>query len=171
MTKNKFHRYQEESGWCGPACIQMIMFMAGKRMSQKTIAKIIYDPSWGTPYANIFSYLNDYFASVGQQSGIRDKRIATLLKNGYGIIANIMSHDEDGSGGHYVVVGGIDESAKKYLILDPSNAARLDGKKGIYELSYDEMDQDWYDFATTEHETQKIPTHRWVTFVKLNTLK
>lgn len=149
----------------------MIMLMVGKRVSQKNIAKVIYDPSWGSPYHNIFAYLNDYFAQLGQQSGVTDKKVISLLRTGHGIIANIMSHDESGSGGHYVVVAGYNKDRDSFLILDPSNAPRLDGKKGVYELTTSEMDKDWYDFANIEHESQSIPTYRWITYIKLKTLK
>lgn len=165
------HRYQEDDGWCGPAALQMLLLRAGINKTQKEIADDVYDPNWGSSYESMAKYLHFQFWRHGTEAGATTEHVYSLLKRGYGVIANIMYHDETGAGGHYVLIDSYDPTTETYTIFDPSNGDNLRGQRGIYTVSRKDFEKDWYDFANEDDDRHQVPTYHWIAFADLAATK
>ncbi len=165
--QENIHKFQEKSGWCGPAVWQMAHIAGGDKVtSQEQIAKDIhYDESWGTTLTNMINYANEKFSDRGFKVNSKIEDMEKALNEGKFIIANFMAEDVIGTGGHYAVVTAIDKQNNTISMADPSTAPRKDGKKGVYQMNIDEFEKNWFDYATPEDEDNKVPTRGWFLWV------
>ena len=145
----KFHKFQEKPGWCGPAVIQMILAAAGIEKSQTEIAKNVYKQWWGTPQQIIMAYLSKFFKTVNYKQNATFKDISFHLKKGNFIIVNWWDDlDINYPGGHYSIVGGYDGRKKTITLVDPSNT-----RQGIWERNSLEFNRKWYDTLDVHDRT------------------
>lgn len=167
------HVYQElGSGWCGPAAISRIFKKLGHKMDQSEIAttllsdgKPLYVEDWGSPHERMEEYLGIHF---DDPVVLKDTNIETLnqyLKDGYEIIVNVRQQDDLDEDGHYVGISKIDMQNQLVEIYDSTNAIREDGLHGVYKLSFDKFNEEWWDYATADDEKNDNKTFHWAACV------
>jgi ABC-type bacteriocin/lantibiotic exporter with double-glycine peptidase domain len=107
--------FKQSKGYCGPACLKMILSFYDINKSEKYLAELTKTTrDKGCDEINIVKAarkfnLNGY---VKQNSSI--KEIKKLLKNKIPVIVNWFSPEE---GGHYSVVVGFEKN--KIILIDP----------------------------------------------------
>ena len=160
MDWKNFHRYQEQAGWCGVACIQMILAKAGINLSQKEIAKDVMVDWWGVPAQIMVAYLNRYFSIVNYKAGASSRDLREHIAKDHAIVLNWWD-DLDGSfgNGHYTVLGNYQN--RRLTMVDPSRE-----RSGIWEISYSDFKPRWYDTLTLDN---KLWSSGWLCWVDLNT--
>ena len=142
----KYHRFQEESGWCGPAVVQILLRFINKNKTQKEIAKDIYKSWWGTGNSILFAYLSKFFKKYNYKTDSTLEDIKSHLDKNHLIIVNWwddISSDEEADG-HYSLVAGYDEEKRLLTLCDPSNE-----RKGIWQIDFDEFNNSWFDYLDT----------------------
>lgn len=165
LQKNSY-RKQEQDGWCGPAALQMLLLNENIRISQEQIAKATFDPTWGTPHENIYSFAKKYFAGVNVYTKTTLENLEKKLKNDMLVLVNMVTDSDDIESGHYVDIQNIDLARKTMTIFDPDSQ---DG--GILELNTDNFQAQWFDYATEHDLKNKIKTEHWALVIDPTTKK
>jgi Peptidase_C39 like family len=146
----KFHKFQENPGWCGPAVIQIALLACGITKTQKDIAKEVYKEWWGTTQQIILAYISQFFKIVNYKHNATMKDVSFHLKKGHIVILDWWDDidKEDEPGGHYAIAGNYDYKLKGLTLVDPS-----DGRPGIWTISDKEFDKKWYDTLDVHDRT------------------
>lgn len=142
ISYKKIFRYQKESGWCGPAVIQMCLLAIGVKKSQKAIAHDVYKSWWGTNQGSIYSYLSKYFKKMNFKENARISDIKRHLDSGHLVIVNWWDDydaEPNEDCGHYSMVFGYSDKTKKLTLGDPA------GNGGIWKIDYKAFRDKWYD--------------------------
>jgi len=111
----KIKPYKQSKGYCGPACLKMIMGYYSINKSEKTWAKLTKTSRVkGCKEKNIVTLAKKlgFNSYMKQRSSI--KEIRSLIKKGYQVIVNWFSPEE---AGHYSVVVKFDR--KNIYLADP----------------------------------------------------
>lgn len=137
----KYHKFQEKPGWCGPAVIQMVLLKAGIKKTQTEIKKYVYKEWWGTPQQLILAYLSKFFRDIDRKQDSTLNDISKKLKKGNIIIVNWWDdYDKENEDGHYSIIGDYDLKNKNITLVDPTNT-----RKGIWDIKESEFKKRWYD--------------------------
>lgn len=107
LRKRPFIEGREELEWCGPAIVAYVAGLFGIESSQRTLAKEIYDPTWGTSGEN----LQKGFALCGLESRwVQNRSLAALEHQREAGDEIILSYLDDQSmieiGGRIIPDGG-----------------------------------------------------------------
>jgi len=153
----KFHRFQEKSGWCGPAVIQMGLLSAGIKKTQREIAKDVYQGWWGTTPQIMLAYFSRFFKDVNYKNNSTIEDLSAHLAQGYIVIVNWWDDidKDDIEGGHYSIVE--DCKSGKLTLVDPSNA-----RQGIWTIDFSEFKDKWFDYLDVNN---KIRSESWMIWV------
>jgi ABC-type bacteriocin/lantibiotic exporter with double-glycine peptidase domain len=141
------HKFQEENGWCGVACIQMALASAEIDVSQKEIAHYTYKDWWGAPQQLVLAYLSKYFRRVNYKHSATIRDISFHLNSNHIAMVNFwdnFANSKDGDG-HYAIVA----ECKKGLITlaDPSGE-----RTGIWSTTTKDFKPHWYDTIETQNK-------------------
>lgn len=163
MNWEDFHKFQEKSGWCGPACIQMVLLAAGIKKSQEEIAKDTYLPWWGTPNQVLIAYLSRYFAKLGFSANSKLSDLKKHIDLGHAVIVNWLDNldPNDSADGHYSLAIGHGDG--KIKLGDPSKA-----RAGIWEINEKEFEKLWYDYLDINRQHKN---NSWMLWVDINSIK
>ena len=155
----KFHRFQENPGWCGPAVIQMALLSSGIEKTQKEIAKDVYKEWWGTTQQIMLAYLSKYFRIVNYKHNATFKDVSLHLKKGHVVVLDWWDDidKEDLPGGHYSIAGDYNYKLKGLTLIDPSN-----GRIGIWTISDKEFNKKWYDTLDVHDRTRIEGWMLWI---------
>lgn len=153
---------QEQSGWCGPAVIQMVLKAAGIDNQQKEIANKVYLRWWGTTQDAMIAYLSQYFKEMGSSQNLGIKEAKKHLSLGRIVVVDWWN-DLDGSDepdGHYSVL----------LFISPDNILTLadpscDG--GFRKIAAKDFIRRWYDYKDFNCN---IKSQRWLLWVNPKSL-
>lgn len=158
ISWEKIYHAQKKSGWCGPAVVQMVLAYAGIRKSQKTIAKDIYFPWWGTTNHALIAYLSHFFKKHGSQSNSSINELEKHLKNKHLIIVNWWDDIDSKTtpDGHYSLVISIDLVKKEITLADPSRS------RGIWSLKITDFEKNWYDYLDTQKQKLEKNWFLWL---------
>jgi ABC-type bacteriocin/lantibiotic exporter with double-glycine peptidase domain len=148
----KLHVFQEKSGWCGPAVIQMALAYSGIRKSQKVIARDVYLNWWGTSNEIMITYLSKYFRDLGDKKNSKIKDIQLHFKRGHLIIINWWDND-----GHYSIISEINSKNKTLTLIDPSC-----DRCGIWNMNIKKFKKRWFDYVDTRN---KIKVNNWFLWI------
>jgi ABC-type bacteriocin/lantibiotic exporter with double-glycine peptidase domain len=166
------HCYQEESGWCGIACWQMILKTIGLNISQSELRKFISNKNWGTSHEDHIKIAKNYFLKYQSKENWSLEGLQSELNMGFLVICNIWddyeTYDHEPADGHYVVLKEINNDKKIVTILDPSGSQRVSGRSGVYDMSFDEFNNHWHDYLDQE---KKQKTEHWAICVNSQLLK
>lgn len=134
-------RYQQKSGWCGPAVIQMAMLSAGIKKTQSAIAREVYQKWWGTNQQTIYAYLSQYFKKLGFKENSTLRNITYHLTQKHFVIVNWWDNltPDEGEDGHYSVIFAYDSKSKLITLGDPSAG------RGIWQMKAADFNNRWYD--------------------------
>ena len=146
----KVHKFQEKSGWCGPAVIQIALLACGINKTQNEIANEVYKEWWGTTQQIILAYLSQFFKIVNYKHNATLKDVSFHLKKGHIVILNWWDDidKEDVGGGHYSIAADYDYKLKGLTLVDPAN-----GRPGVWTISGKEFDKKWYDTLDVHDRT------------------
>jgi hypothetical protein len=155
----KFHKFQENPGWCGPAVIQMTLNASGINKSQKEIAEDVHKDWWGTTQQIMLAYLSRFFKIVNYKQNATFKDVSLHLKNGHIVILDWWDDidKEDEPGGHYSIAGDYDYKSRSLTLVDPAN-----GRQGIWTISDKEFNKKWYDTLDVHDRTWVEGWMLWV---------
>lgn len=156
MLQKSSYRKQEEDGWCGPAALQMLLLNENINLTQEQIADKTYDPTWGTPHENLYSFAKKYFSVVNVYTNISLEDLNQKIIDGMLVMVNMITDVNDSESGHYVSVQNIDLKKQLITIFDPDG---IDG--GILDLKTNVFLDQWYDYATEHDLKYKIKTKHW----------
>lgn len=152
------YREQKESGWCGPAVIQMALIAGGIKKPQSVIAKETYHAWWGTTQQTILAYISQYFSNLGVSENSTISSLLQHLEKGRVIIVNWWDNiDPADAEGHYSVVSEVKEN--KITLLDPSAG------RGIWKIDRKKFETNWYDYLDVN---KKIKLSGWMLWVDPN---
>lgn len=165
MNWKSLHRYQENSGWCGQACIQMMLLAVGVQKTQAEIAKDTYLPWWGTPNHVIIAYLSQYFTKVDFSTETTLVELKKHIDAGHLVLVNWMDNldPEDAEDGHYSLVAGYSTKNKTLTLVDPTST-----REGLWEINEKEFQKIWYDFLDLNRQ---LKNNRWLCFVDPKSVK
>lgn len=139
LNYRKIFRFQQKSGWCGPAVIHMAMVAGGFAISQAKIAKEVFLPWWGTPQNVIFAYLSQYFGEIDFKYRSQIADIKKHLAKGEIIIVDWWDDlDPTDIEGHYSLIFDYLPRTEKFVVGDP--------QRGITKMKASEFAKRWYDF-------------------------
>ena len=161
--KSKILRFQEKSGWCGPAVIQMVLAGAGIKKSQSSIARSTYLSWWGTTHDTIFAYLTGYFKNIDFKIDSNLYDIDKHLMQKHTIVVNWwdnMDEPKNEADGHYSLIIGSDKNTLTFA--DPSEG------RGIWKFTRKEFIKRWYDYLDID---KKKKISRWLLWVDPKSLK
>ena len=143
------HRFQEKSGWCGPAIIQMALSRVHLEKSQEEIAHDVYKNWWGTSYSLMVAYLSRFFRRVKFKSNATIQDLKRLVDNGNIVIVDWWDDlDAEDPDGHYCIVANVSREKKTIRLVDPTNA-----RKGIWEIKIKDFRDRWYDYLDVHGST------------------
>jgi ABC-type bacteriocin/lantibiotic exporter with double-glycine peptidase domain len=137
----KIFKYQQKSGWCGPAVIQMALLAGGIKISQEKIARDVYRSWWGTTQQTMYAYLSRFYKNLGFRENSKLRDISYHLKRKRFIIVNWWDNlvPEEGEDGHYSVIFDYDNKERKITLGDPSAG------RGIWKMKASDFNDRWYD--------------------------
>ncbi len=150
IFKKDFYRQQEESGWCGPAVIQMALAVGRIDKSQKDIAQDVYLSWWGTTHETMFAYLSRFFGDVDFKENASLEDIKQHIRDGQIVIVNwwddIGASETNPEDGHYSLAVNYDDQASNLSLADPSSG------RGIWQISQSDFEKRWYDFIDVKRK-------------------
>ena len=123
---------RQDTHYCGPAALSMVMGYYGDNIDQHTIGSDIVDEQGATTQeliakANVYGF--DAFTGACQFKGLLG-----FLAEGKPVIARVLS--ARGTNGHFIVVTGYDNSLGVMYINDPAQPDRLT-------IPFDEFLESW----------------------------
>lgn len=160
----KFHRFQEKDGWCGPATIQMILLAGGIEKTQAEIAKDVDKGWWGTTQGITVAYLSRFFDRLGfeRESSLED--VKDHLDKGHAVILDWWDDlDDREMDGHYSLAVDVDLASQKITLADPSQS-----REGIWEMGFKEFEDRWFDYLDVD---RNIKLDRWILWIDLSSRK
>lgn len=159
ILKHKILRFQQKSGWCGPAVIQMALLAGGIKKSQKEIAKDVCFDWWGTSHDMMYAYLSKFYKNIDFQNDSNLKDISRLLKEKKVIIANWWDDlDPKDTEGHYSLILSYNKNKSTLTLADPSEGR----ERGIWEMNAQKFKKRWYDYLDIRNKKKIKGWMLWV---------
>lgn len=133
------HSFQEKSGWCGPAIIQMIFKATGIEKTQAEIAKDVVQDWWGTDQRILLAYLSKHYTSLNYKENASVDDIKEHLDKGHIVILDWWDDlDDDEPDGHYSLAAEIKGGI--ITLADPSGS-----RNGIWTMKIEDFKSKWRD--------------------------
>jgi ABC-type bacteriocin/lantibiotic exporter with double-glycine peptidase domain len=159
VSKWKKHlKFQKQSGWCGPAVVQMVLSYNGIKKRQKTIAEAIYKHWWGTGHGLMIAYLSKFFKVVNFKNNATITDVRRHLDKANIVIVNWWDDfSKNEADGHYSIIIDYDSKNKLITLADPSRT-----RKGIWKIKSKEFNSKWYDYLDIHGRTWTDGWMLWV---------
>jgi len=128
-------RIKQLTNYCGPAALTCVLQHCGESITQQEVGKAVFDPvDNATNGADMLLYVrNRGYAAYSWNSSIEDAK--RKLAAGAPMLVLQQNSTKDTSG-HYRVLTGYDDAAKKFYVMDPYY-------DDITELSYTQCEKLW----------------------------
>ncbi len=128
-------RIKQITNYCGPAALTSVLQHCGENITQQEVGKAVFDPvGCATNGADMLLYVrNKGYSAYSWNSSIADAKLK--IAAGAPILVLQENSTRDTSG-HYRVLTGYDDAARKFYVMDPYY-------DDITELSYDQCDKLW----------------------------
>jgi len=128
-------RVKQMHNYCGPACMESVLRYFGKDINQAEIGKDVYDKSQaGTNGGDMVHYARKMgLSAYSWNSTLSD--LKSKIDAGIPVIV-LQQNSASDTSGHYRVLTGYDDHAKKCYVMDPYY-------DDVTEMDYDQFDRFW----------------------------